>query len=76
MLSCYTDAPGQLAIEIDVRPLRKGMGFIKSLFRPVGRSTFFADSVEVQKLNWDKDSFIKSVHGAIADLKEKISKKL
>lgn len=75
LISCYADSPEYLAIDVDVRPLRKGMGFIKSLFRPIGRSTFMAKYSDINNLDNHNDVFLKTVHNAIADLQRKISKK-
>ena len=72
--SCYANLPNFSAIDIDVRPLKKGMSFFKSLFRPTGRSTFYSgeirDDVIVQK-----DNFMELVDEAIADLARKTANK-
>lgn len=69
--SCYANDPSFDAIDIDIRPLKKGMGFIKSLFRPMGTSCFIAETSA--NLLKSKEGFMQAVHEAIADLKNKVN---
>ena len=71
MTSTYADAPGMRAIDIDVRPLKKGLNFIQKLFRPIGRATFQADITSAGQA--EKSSIVLSVEDAIINLGKKLA---
>jgi hypothetical protein len=72
LTSLYCNQPDVSIVDIDVRPLKKGLGFFKRLFRPTGKSTFFAGyNVLPDKLKI-KEEFMGKIHEAIADLGHQI----
>ena len=71
LTSCYANDLSFDAIDIDIRPLKKGMNFIKSLFRPIGNSCFITETSE--NILKSKEEFMQAVHEAIADLKNKVN---
>ncbi len=68
LTSLYCNQPDVAILDIDVKPLKKGLGFFKSLFRPTGNSTFFAGYKLLHDKLKIKEEFLGKVHEAIADL--------
>ena len=71
LTSSYSNIPGFNAIDIDIKPLKKGMSFIKSLFRPTGYSSFITETSE--NLLKTKDEFMQAVKEAVYDLNCKVN---
>lgn len=68
LTSLYCNQPDVAILDIDVKPLKKGLGFFKSLFRPIGNSTFYAGYKVLHDKLKIKEEFLGKVYEAIADL--------
>ena len=72
VISLYTSDPNVSAVDIDVRPLKKGLNFFQRLFRPIGRSSFAVECAHLNEKLHVKEGFINAVHEAVKDLSKKI----
>ena len=73
LTSCYANSPYLSAIEIDVKPLKKGLNFIQKLFRPTETKTFISGYARPDEIFATKEDFMKAVHNTIQCLKNKVN---
>ena len=71
-VSLYVPDPNATVVDIDVRPLKKGLNFFQKLFRPMGRSCFESGYIsKVSNKLHIKEGFKNAVLEAVADLDRK-----
>ena len=70
LLSAYCDIPGYSSIDIYVRPLKKGLSFIKRICRPVVSGSFIKREINPIKTKVD---FINAINHAITNLQKKVN---
>ena len=68
--SADCDIPGYSSIDIYVRPLKKGMNFIKRICRPVVSGSFIKREVNPIKTKVD---FMKTINHAVTNLQKKLT---
>ena len=73
LTSCYSDVPDFSAIQIEVKPLKDGLGFFKRLFRPYVQSMFKTGYVHISDKLKTKEDFLIAVDEAVSKLGKKVT---